>query len=310
MNDLQPVGMITKEVDGRPFLDPDDGLLVEALAAAGIRLEPVAWNRPHWRDFPRLMVRSCWDYMDRYPEFLVWLDEVERSGIPVMNHPRVMRWNTSKCYVRDLGRHGAPVLDGVYTEAAFDAPSLTEVMESRGWQNAVVKPLVGVSSKGVFRTSIEEAQARQADYEATARSSGAVVLPYLGAVERLGERSVFYADSEFVHAVRKLPPAGDFRVSGEREVLHTVLDPVPPAVRHAAASVLQAAESYARHGLGLAPGAILYARVDLLPLTEDEGGPVVLNELELIEPSLYLGTGAPHAADRFARLMARRLRIA
>jgi hypothetical protein len=45
---------------------------------------------------------------------------------------------------------------------------------------------------------------------------------------------------------------------------------------------------------------LLYARVDLLP--DQSGAPVVI-EVELTEPSLFLGT-APGAARRFAEVLA------
>ena len=48
--------------------------------------------------------------------------------------------------------------------------------------------------------------------------------------------------------------------------------------------------------LSQAPGPLLYARVDLIP---DADGAPLLVELELAEPSLFLGT-APGSADRFA----------
>lgn len=185
------------------------------------------------------------------------------------------------------------------------------MIAENGWPKVVVKPLVGVGSKGVFVATAADAASLQQDFSAAVNRCGAVVMPYLPAVETIGERSVFFTAGEPVHAMRKVPPSGDFRVSGERVVQHLPIDPIPPMLVEAGRSVLRAAEEHAHRHLGIPRDVppILYARVDLLATTDREDGPVVLNELEIIEPSLYLETAGAPVAREFARLMAPRLRV-
>ena len=55
--------------------------------------------------------------------------------------------------------------------------------------------------------------------------------------------------------------------------------------------------------MGLVEAELLYARVDFL---RDDQGRLRLNELELVEPSLFFRHG-PHAAERLARGLLRAL---
>ena len=58
-------------------LPPSDQALIAALENAGANAIPVLWDSPDidWRAFDCVVVRSCWDYHLRLPEFLAWLDE-------------------------------------------------------------------------------------------------------------------------------------------------------------------------------------------------------------------------------------------
>jgi hypothetical protein len=113
-----------------------------------------------------------------------------------------------------------------------------------------------------------------------------MVQPYLEAVDREGETALLYLGGEFSHAVRKaalLPRSGEIGEGLYVEERITATQPAPDELE------------LAERALDAAPfdrGELLYARVDLLP------GPVVL-EVELTEPSMFLGYGAS-SAERFA----------
>ena len=59
---------------------PDDLPLIEALPRLGMRPEPCVWNDPNldWSAFDGVLVRTIWDYYRRYPEYLAWLERLER----------------------------------------------------------------------------------------------------------------------------------------------------------------------------------------------------------------------------------------
>jgi hypothetical protein len=122
--------------------------------------------------------------------------------------------------------------------------------------------------------------------------------PYLDGVDVAGEASLIYIDGAFSHAIRKeallsgAPSEVDGLFVEERT---SPLSPSDDAL--AVGDAVLAAAPVDRDQL-------LYARVDLLP--DADGRPLLL-ELELVEPSLFLGEW-PGAAERFAAAIAERCR--
>ena len=131
---------------------------------------------------------------------------------------------------------------------------------------------------------------RQLEYLKKARSA---LKEYLAAIERHGETALVFFAGAFSHAVRKAA----ILVPGLRMVdgVHAAED-IGPTTATAAELALAAA------ALAAVPGRreLLYARVDLVP--DDDGQPRLL-ELELAEPSVFLGH-ADGASDRFAAAIA------
>jgi hypothetical protein len=104
------------------------------------------------------------------------------------------------------------------------------------------------------------------------------------------------------HAVRKVPVAGDYRVQDDWGAHDepTVLEPEALAVCEQ--TLAGVAASFLERGWDVEL-PLLYARVDLL---RDDAGRHVLNELELVEPSLFFRHG-PAAAQTLTRALLRRL---
>ena len=101
----------------------------------------------------------------------------------------------------------------------------------------------------------------------------------------------------FRSAVRKTP-----RFAADVEVVSEAL-PIAAAERAVAERALAAALAGAGGGAGVAAHDLLYARVDV---ARDARGQVVVMELELVEPSLFL-LQSPPALERFVNAIAARL---
>jgi hypothetical protein len=186
------VALVTSE-RGRP-IDPDLPLAVTALADAGLRADVVRWDDPavDWAAYRVTVVRSCWDYAWRLPEFLAWADSV-----PALRNPiDVLRWNTDKTYLRDLERAGLP---GVPT---FWNPSgVPDLPEAGEW---VVKPSVSAGSRDTARwTDPDAAMAHVAELIGAGRT--AMVQPYQASVDAAGGTAMLFIGGRFSHSVRKGP---------------------------------------------------------------------------------------------------------
>src|SRR5262245_54414390 len=91
-----------------PDLYDDDQLARDALKQRGIEVEPLIWDQPNGdlSRFRAIVVRSTWDYWTKYPAFLAWLDQVEKSGVPMLNPVSTIRENTRKTYLKRLAQAG------------------------------------------------------------------------------------------------------------------------------------------------------------------------------------------------------------
>jgi glutathione synthase/RimK-type ligase-like ATP-grasp enzyme len=277
--------------DGPSFMHEVDAPLVAALEQRGAAVHAPRWNDPavDWSRFEVTVVRTAWDYADDRDGFVAWAARIaDTTGL--WNPADVLRWNTHKSYLLELEDRGAPVIPTAWL-AQGDRVDLGELLASRGWTRAVVKPAVGISAIGLARVDspagIEDGQRHLDGLLAT---GDAMVQPYQPSVERRGELSVIVIDGVVSHAVRKLPQTGDFRIQEEYGG-RAVPEELDRDTRDLARWLVEAAGT-----------ELLYARVDLL---EDEVGSLQLAELEATEPDLFLLT-VPHAADRVADAVIRR----
>ncbi|GAA3603275.1 hypothetical protein GCM10022419_104610 [Nonomuraea rosea] len=258
------------------FDDPGSDDEIEPVLAAwreaGIDGRAERWDDPaaDWSAYDAVIVRSVWDYILRREEFLAWARAVE-SVTRLLNPYAVLEVNTDKTYLRNLG---VPVVPTHWSSE--DLPD---------WPEYVVKPTVSGGARDTTRTAgREQAGALAAALEAAGRTP--MVQPYLDMVESEGETSLLYFNRRFSHAVRRNPMLAPGLAPG------ATLDDARARLRPPAPDQVELAEK----ALAAVPHALLYARVDLVRLSD--GSPAVM-ELELTEPSLFLHH-EPGAAARFA----------
>jgi len=268
------VGLVTSAELGR-LTDDDRLLLVPELARLGIAAVPAVWGEPA-PVCDALVVRSPWDYVHARDAFLAWLDA---QTTPVWNPPALVRWNTDKRYLMDLERRGVTIVPTVLIP-----PGARVDPAAHGFGEAVAKPVVSINALGARRVRAGETFVAEGD-------APTMLQPFLHEVTTSGERSFVFVDGELTHAVVKLPRAGDFRVQeAHGGAARLDASPDPELVREARA-VLDALDA-----------TPLYARVDGVL----SHGKLMLMELEVTEPSLYL-EHAPSAAATLAGAIARRL---
>ena len=259
----------------RPDPDIDIPLAVPALAARGIVADVLPWDdeSADWASYDLVLLRSAWDYVPRFDEFMRWARRVASQTrlVPALE---VIERNTDKRYLRDLAAAGVPVVPTHWIEPGDD-PDLGP------WPGKlVVKPAVSSGSRDTIVTSdLGEAQAQVELILATGRP--ALVQPYLDAVDHDGEVSVVVIDGAPSHAVRKVPALS---VGGYGDASESV--PITPDLAAAVDRIL-AAEPLAK--------GLPFVRVDVVR----EGGEWLVMELELTEPLLFLGY-AGGAPERFA----------
>jgi glutathione synthase/RimK-type ligase-like ATP-grasp enzyme len=259
-----------------PDGDEDFPALIAALAGLGVVAEPAVWDGDlDWAGFDLVVLRSTWDYAERRDAFLAWAGSLPR----VLNSLPVLEWNTDKQrYLTDLAAAGVSVVPTEFLAPGqeLDAPDGA----------FVVKPAISAGGRSSARFEPgEDAAARALVARIHADGRTAMVQPYLGDVE---EVDLVFIDGAYSHALHRRVP---LPAAGDREVFY--LDEELRSARASGSDRL-----VAERALAVAPGELLYGRVDLVQ------GAVL--ELEIAEPSLYLGFGEG-AADRLAHAIFGRL---
>ena len=279
-------------------LDEDMPVLLRAFAAAGASAGIVDWDDAEvdWARFDLALLRSAWDYTERLPQFLAWVEHTAARTL-LINPVPVVRWNSDKHYLLELARAQLPVVPTRIAEAGSSAPPvLEEFLAQHAGAELVVKPAVGAGSRDARRHSRSDIDGILTHMQPLLAAGRSVMLqPYLASVDRNGETGLMFIDGRFSHAIRKGPllPAGA-PATAALFAAEDIRPRVPGADELAVAEQVMAQLHFE---------TLLYARVDLI---RDEAGRPCVLELELTEPSLYLAY-EPGSAQRFAEAALARL---
>jgi len=277
---------------GLPEGAESEQLMLPYLAAAGVETRIVDWRTAEvsFRQFDLVVLRSCWDYHLRGAEFTEWLRRTA-SSVPVLNDVKTVLWNRDKFYLEELAAMGIAIAPTVFVNGSGPISS-SAWREMRSWKQSVVKPAVSASA---HNTWLFDSAAIPCENELKSKMEAQpfLIQQFIPEIATQGEISFIYIDGRYSYAALKRPAEGDFRVQKEHggsvELFHpdsALLD----QANEIAGMVAQVRDS-------------LYCRIDAVA----RDGKLVLMELELIEPELFLGL-AEGAAERFADAIVRRVK--
>lgn len=262
-------------------------LLRDAFAARSVRLECVDAYDPavRWDRYAAVLPLGFWGYHKDGPAFLRWLGQLEGQGTRLLNPPAVLRWNMDKSYLLDLARAGVDVAPVLHFPVG-SAPDLAAELSRVGWDRYVLKPAISANSE---HTRVGHGPPDRDLLDLAARiltRCGLLLQPFFPEIPQTGEWSLIVAGDTLLHAVCKLPKAGDFRSQPDHGGTVSRATPTP-ALAAQTLSIVQAAARL--------HGPLTYARVD--GFLRD--GKLHLIELELIEPYLFMQGAGPDSPRRF-----------
>ncbi|SNC76403.1 glutathione synthetase, ATP-grasp domain [Hymenobacter gelipurpurascens] len=258
-----------------PNVEDEDSLLTRYLREQGHSVEPRVWTNPavDWLRYDVVVVKSPWDYFDRIEEFYQWLERMEKLGVRMLNPVKTIRWNANKKYLLEMERAGVAIVPTHWLDKGSEVV-IEELFEKLGSTQLVVKPAVSGGAKNTFTLTQQESAIRQPQLAELLQHEDFLVQPFQPQIQEEGEWSLIYLGGKFSHCVLKTPKSGDFRVQ------HYLGGGIEP--REAPAHLRQAADAIVEQFAA----DCLYARVDGV----DANGTLLLMELELIEPFLYLAS--------------------
>ncbi|TAJ85009.1 MAG: hypothetical protein EPO10_21895 [Reyranella sp.] len=271
-----------------PAITASDRLYAEALEQRGCRVTGAPWDGPGeaFAGADAIVLRSTWGYYRALDAFKTWTEAMAAST-RLFNSIDLVRWNLRKDYVEKLAAAGVRVPRSFLVPCEVSA--IGRVFDRTGWAQAVVKPASGASGHSVEllqRATWVEQIAGLAD---EARRAGVVVQEFLPEIAE-GELSLVYFDGVFSHAIRKRPPAGEFRSNSRYRPTRTAETPPLDVTQQGAGCLITL------------PEVPLYARVDGVV----RNGVLIVIEVEVLEPALFLEFDSL-SAERFAEATLKRL---
>ncbi|MFD3002521.1 RimK family alpha-L-glutamate ligase [Pontibacter toksunensis] len=271
----QQIALITYTDKGNysGISDEENSKLLDLLKEKGLNVSFQIWDDPavDWSRFDLIVLKSPWDYFDKIDAFYIWLGELEKLDVRVLNPVDIVRWNANKRYLLDLQEQGVKVVPTVWLEKGdtFDAAALFKTFSA---EKVIVKPAISGGAKNTFALTLTEAEEKTEIINQLLQQESFLAQPFLEEIKTKGEWSFLFFNGQYSHTVLKTVKPGDFRV--QHFYGGTVHTPEPPV-----ALLVAAQHIVDKH----APGC-LYARVDGVELN----GALALMELELIEPFLFM----------------------
>ncbi len=291
------IAVVTYEARGSysssNVLDEDE-LLGNILKELNVEFNFEIWSDPkvNWEKYSHLLMKSPWDYFDRYKDFLSWCSKIKKTGIPVFNDIQTVIWNSDKKYLKEVQEKGFHIVPTHFFERGNQV-DLTHSFESFGAENLVFKPTVSGGAKNTIKLGKADWKSRKAKLEALLKHEDFMVQPFIEEVVQTGEYSYVFFNNRFSHAVLKSPKAGEFRV---QHFFGGGITKVHPDKDHL---------DYLQNPVSEFAGNCLYARVDGVWIE----GAFYLMELELIEPYLFLFTD-PKAVENYKNAIKEKLGLA
>ncbi|MFT4994250.1 MAG: glutathione synthase/RimK-type ligase-like ATP-grasp enzyme [Paraglaciecola sp.] len=261
-----------------------DDMLFAPLARLGWQAEEVSWRKEglDWDSYDVVVIRSTWDYQTDPQAFLTCLAQIEASTARLENSLKLVKWNISKEYLKDIANQGITIVPTRWM-AHFDLADVAKSFAHFSCDHIVIKPLVSANADHTYRLSREQLLSQATILKTTFSDRAFMVQPFMQAIVDEGEYSLFYFAGHYSHSILKMPKADDFRVQEEHGGQLKLIEPSDEML------------TTARHTLASLPDDALYARIDLIR----HAGGFAIMEVELIEPSLYFNMD-PQSPQRFA----------
>lgn len=265
----------------------EDADLLQFLTDKGLNAVLTIWNDENidWKSFDAAVIKSPWDYHNHLPQFLSWLDTLEKVKVKVLNPVEIIKWNSHKKYLKDISNSGLPVIASEYLDkgSSFDG----HFFDLFDTDKLVVKPCVSAGAQNTITVNKNNLNKRTEEIEQLLQTEDYIVQPFIEEIKN-GEWSFVFFNGKYSHCTLKTPKKDDFRVQHYHG--GSISYPTPNPLH------IEQAGQYVK---GL-PQPTLYARVDGVIIDST----FKLMELELIEPYLFLNGNNNLLENYYQGLMA------
>jgi glutathione synthase/RimK-type ligase-like ATP-grasp enzyme len=276
-----------KPAEGAPYRTEvllERRLLQEALERRGLTVRCTYWDDPtyDWSQTKAIVVRTIWDYFERYDEFSIWIDMV-KDKTQLINPKSLIDWNIDKHYLADLEAKGVTIVPTAYVDTGVYR-SIDEVCKEKGWTDVVIKPAIAGSAFHTHKVSQAERASFETLFKELVGDRDMLIQPFQKTITTLGEASLMVFNGKYTHAILKKAKGGDYRVQSNFGGTVSNYTSTSEEI------------TFAEHVFNMCDPMPAYGRADII---WDTDGTILLGELEIIEPELWV-RNHPIAAEDFA----------
>lgn len=289
----------------------EDLLLQEKLRFLGFWADIISWedSQLDFTKYDCLVLRSAWGYHKKLVDFYAWLEKIEKSNIPLLNSPSLIRDNIKKdVQFEILRKHNIPTIDTTFIKsqelvgASIDDKVLSIVRSDfNGLDSIVIKPIVSGSGNNTYLLSLSGKIARSNLISIEELQSyfsflyndvqnGLMIQPFISEIDS-GETSSVFIDGENTHNIKRYP-----------SIFHDKRKPEEISLTSKEKDLARAVSNIPEYK------DYLYMRVDMIELN---GKPLIM-EAELAEPDLLIKSVNDHKKqdeiiETFAKKLVRRM---
>ena len=269
----------------------EDELLSIELLKRGISTQRVDWSddQVDWTKADAAVVRTTWDYFNRFKTFDRWLDRVSQL-IPFINTIELLRWNMDKHYLLDLEARGFPIVPSIFIEKG-ESRSLAEIHTSSGWDEVILKPCVSGTARHTYRLDSRNSAAHEGILAELLQEESMMLQEFHDTILDRGEVSHMVMNGNYTHSVLKQSKGDDFRIQAN----------FGGTIHKYTASDKE--KSLAESVFASCTPCPVYGRLDIM---WNAAGEPMIGELEIIEPDLWMRM-SPDSAEQFAIGIANKL---
>ncbi|HMS40012.1 MAG TPA: hypothetical protein PKE69_07300 [Pyrinomonadaceae bacterium] len=247
----------------------DDEIAIPFLNELGWQVETISWrdSAVDWNDFEAVIIRTPWNYQKSPNEFLEVLRKIDASKARLENPLKIVEWNLSKQYLRELEAKKIKIVPTIWDEKTVDETNFNRWREHFQTDEIIIKPIISATAEFTYRLKKFSPELTE-----IFANKPFMIQPFMPKIVTEGEFSLFYFGGIYSHTILKTPKVKDFRVQEEHGGIITQIMPSEKLLQTAQKVFNQISDE------------LLYARIDFV---RDENDNFCLMELELIEPALY-----------------------
>lgn len=96
--------------------------LLPFLQNKGLDISAEIWDDPlvDWRKYDVALLKTPWDYHQKFEQFKLWLEKIESLNIRLLNDYKIVRWNMDKHYLSEIAEAGFDIIPSIFLEQGWN----------------------------------------------------------------------------------------------------------------------------------------------------------------------------------------------